>query len=196
MPGSTPTSVPSVTPIAANSRCSGRSAVPKPPSRLARTSIAALHDRVEEAGGQPDAEELGEGDPDDDRDGRADEDVAKRIPAAEQPRCERDEGSRREDVTDGLERDGISDEDRSEASNGQPMGGGFLLRSSLGQPLVGPNRASDEERDREDDETNADGRRDEAWPDRAEARPATDLNSPVQDRDPEHEQRRTEDPRP
>ncbi len=39
MPGSTPTSVPRVTPSAAKSRYSGRSAVPKPPSRLPRTSI-------------------------------------------------------------------------------------------------------------------------------------------------------------
>ena len=47
MPGSTPTSVPSVTPAAASSRFSGVSTAPKPSSRLAaRTSTQIPHGPV------------------------------------------------------------------------------------------------------------------------------------------------------
>src|SRR3990170_8931321 len=61
IPGSTPTSVPSVTPTAANSRFSSVSAVPNPPARSPRTSTARpLEEQAQDAGRQPDAQELGE----------------------------------------------------------------------------------------------------------------------------------------
>src|SRR5918994_7331714 len=57
IPGSTPTKVPSVTPIAASRRYSGRRAVAKPPARSPRTSIS--EQRVQKTVWQPDTQELG-----------------------------------------------------------------------------------------------------------------------------------------
>ena len=62
MPGSTPTAVPTITPIRASSRFIGVAAVAKPSSRKPKFSIgrAPLEDSLEDAGGQADPQTDGE----------------------------------------------------------------------------------------------------------------------------------------
>src|SRR5918998_4916540 len=57
IPGNTPTRVPSVTPMAASRRYSGRRAVAKPPASSPSTSI--LEQRVQKTVWQADTQELG-----------------------------------------------------------------------------------------------------------------------------------------
>src|SRR5829696_10502636 len=61
MPGSTPTNVPSSTPMAANIRFSGVRTVPKPSIRSERTARTATSEDGRQPGRQRDPEVLGEG---------------------------------------------------------------------------------------------------------------------------------------
>src|ERR671914_1619584 len=103
MPGSTPTSVPSVTPTAAKSRFSMLNAVAKPPARSPSTSIGqprlGQHD-VEDARRQAHAEELGEAEVDGRRQEQPDDRVAQQVRAAEGARRRREEEGRRNDVAE------------------------------------------------------------------------------------------------
>src|SRR3954452_22022133 len=87
MPGSTPTKVPSSTPIAAYRRFSGVAADWSPPHSRSRLSIRSFpsQDAVEDAGRERDAQADGEAVPAADRQDGAGEDVAEHRPAAEHP---------------------------------------------------------------------------------------------------------------
>src|SRR5919108_2900782 len=155
IPGSTPTSVPSVTPTDAKSRFSGVRAVPNPAARSPRTSMDVggdLEDQSQDPGREPDAQELGEADVDDDADPEAGDDVADRRSAAQDACGEREEESGGDDVAqpgqvdraepEAVEGQGVADEHEADQPHGDPVAGALLLRPAPGEGGIGPDRGA------------------------------------------------------
>src|SRR4051812_11040399 len=111
IPGSTPTSVPSVTPAAASSRFSGVRTSAKPSIRLAAKTSKSDAPRP---GRQLHVEPFAERVAGDDAEAEADDHVAHRLVGAEQPRREPYEHGGGERVTERAEQQHVADEQREQ----------------------------------------------------------------------------------
>src|SRR5258705_6012447 len=165
MPGSTPTAVPSSTPITAYSRFIGVAASAKPWSSQLKLSMS--ENSVQNACGQRDPESGVEGVEADQRQHGADGDVADVVPAA-QDRCRTGKQQRAGDrpaerLDEQDHRNEQADEHPDRAPVARAVRVDVLARIRLADRSAGDRDRKD---DRQPDENDADGQREEPRPDR------------------------------
>src|SRR5215218_7450507 len=169
IPGSTPTNVPSSTPIAANARFSGVRTVPKPSIRSEMTARVVTSEDRRQPGRQRHAQVLGERREEPEAEHEPGDRVAHDRPRAEHAREneEHDRGGQR--IADRLDRERVDEERQHQQPGRRPVGRVVLRRRPLSQFDVGPPPGPREEQRGQQDQPDRHDQRDEAGPARAVA---------------------------